>query len=68
MTRRPAFSIVSGSLFVVMGIVTGVRIFASVGFVREALAGYALAAAMTALGIVRIASSAAVLRAARGGK
>jgi len=68
MTRRPPFLIVTGTLFVAFGIIMAVRLFTGVGFVREAIAGYALAAAMLALGVVRITSSLSILRASRSQK
>lgn len=68
MTRRPPFLIVTGTLFVGFGIVMAVRLIAGVGFVREAIAGYALAAAMIALGVVRITSSLSILRESRAHK
>jgi len=68
MTRRPPFLIVTGTLFVAFGIIMAVRLLTGVGFVREAIAGYALAAAMLALGVVRITSSLSILRASRSQK
>ena len=66
MTRRPPFLIVTGTLFIVLGVVMAVRLIGGVGFIREAIAGYALAGAMIALGVVRIASSRQIIRASRG--
>lgn len=68
MTRRPPFLIVTGTMFVAFGIIMAFRLIAGVGFVREAIAGYALAAAMIALGVVRIASSLSILRTSRSSK